>query len=112
MVSGYKYQDGSFNKQLAPSIDGHALRDFSYAVHRLIIAAARVRRAIYYADILSREYERLMHRRQTVPQSDPLLGEPDANHASIIQRMLLREIALFDHLFDIVRNVRAQITTA
>ena len=53
-----------------------------------------------------------MHRRQAAPQSDPLLGEPDANHASIIQRTLLREIALFDHLFDIVRNVRAQITTA
>jgi hypothetical protein len=37
----------------------------------------------------------LMHRRQAVPQSDLLLGEPDANHASIIQRTLLREIALF-----------------
>jgi len=49
----------------------------------------------------------LMHRRQAVPQSDPLLGEPDANHASIMQRTLLREIAVLDHLFDIVRNVRS-----
>src|SRR5215469_13003979 len=26
----------------------------------------------------------LMHRRQAVPQADPLLGEPDVNHASIM----------------------------
>src|SRR5215472_4758334 len=55
---------------------------------------------------------KLMHRRQAFPQSDPLLGEPDVNHASIMQRTLLREIAVLDHLFDIVRNVRAQITAA
>jgi len=27
---------------------------------------------------------KLMHRRQAVPQSDPLLGEPEVNHASIM----------------------------
>ena len=41
----------------------------------------------------------LMHRRQAVPESDPLLSEPDANHASIMRRTLLREIAVLDHLF-------------
>jgi hypothetical protein len=110
MVSGCKYQDGSFNKQSALSIDGRFA-----TFHMQSIARSSLQRECV-GHILHRHFVARVRtvdaRRQTVPQSDPLLGEPDANHASIIQRTLLREIALFDHLFDIVRNVRAQITTA
>src|SRR5215470_3455709 len=54
LVPGCKYQDGSFNKQSALCIDGHALRDFSYAVHRPIMAAARVHRPILRRHFVAR----------------------------------------------------------
>src|SRR6516162_9497897 len=51
----------------------------------------------------------LMHRCQAVPQLAPLFGEMNVDRAAVVQRALLHEIAVLDHLLDIVRDVRTEI---
>src|ERR1700722_14047295 len=50
-----------------------------------------------------------MHRRQPVAQSDAPLGQADMDRTPVVQRTLLRQIAVLDHFFDVVRDVRAEI---
>src|SRR6516164_2152827 len=51
----------------------------------------------------------LMHRCQAVPQFTSLFAETDVDGATVVQRAFLHEIAVFDHLLDIVRDVRAKV---
>src|SRR5580700_9790505 len=50
-----------------------------------------------------------MHRSQEVAQPDPLFGQADMDRTPVVQRALLRQIPVFDHLLDVVRDVRAEI---
>src|SRR5438309_5732499 len=50
-----------------------------------------------------------MHRGQAVAQSDPLFGQTDMDRTPVVQRALLRQISILDHLLDVVRDVRAEI---
>src|SRR6202040_851208 len=50
-----------------------------------------------------------MHRSQAVAQPDPLFGQADMDRTPVVQRALLRQIPVFDHLLDVVRDVRAEI---
>src|SRR5580693_1398709 len=46
-----------------------------------------------------------MHRRQAVAQPGALFGQPYMDRTPIVQRALLRQISVLDHLFDVVRDV-------
>src|SRR5437763_9319444 len=50
-----------------------------------------------------------MHCSQAVAQPDPLFGQADMDRTPVVQRALLRQIAVLDHLFDVVRDVRAEV---
>src|ERR1700752_2573979 len=51
----------------------------------------------------------LMHCRQAVPQLTSLFGKMNVGRAAVVQRALLHEVAVLDHLLDIVRDVRAEV---
>ena len=53
-----------------------------------------------------------MHAAQPIAQGAPLLGQPDMDRAAIVHRAFLHEIAIFDHLLDVVRDVRPEIAAA
>ena len=50
-----------------------------------------------------------MHAAQPVAQGAPLLGQPDMDRAAIVHRTFLCQIAVFDHLLDVIGDVGAQI---
>src|SRR6516164_1443353 len=51
----------------------------------------------------------LMHRTQLVAQLRPLFSQMNVDRTTVVGRALLREIPVLDHLFDVVRDVRAEI---
>src|SRR5271155_3080381 len=50
-----------------------------------------------------------MHRDQAVAQPDALLSQADMDRTPGMRRALLRQITVLDPLFDVVRDVRAEI---
>src|SRR5947209_2515122 len=50
-----------------------------------------------------------MHRGKAVAQPDSPFGQPDMDRTPVVQRALLRQISVLDHLLDVVRDVRAEI---
>ena len=55
----------------------------------------------------------LVHRGQAVAQFETLLGQPDMDRApGVMQRALLNQIAVFDHLLDVIGDVEAEIAAA
>src|SRR3954453_15252043 len=53
-----------------------------------------------------------VHAAQPVGQGAPLVGQPDMDRAAIVHRAFLHEIAVFDHLLDVVRDVRPEKAAA
>ena len=50
-----------------------------------------------------------MHRRQAVAQPDALFGQVDVDRTPVVERALLRQIPVLDHLLDVVGDVRTEI---
>src|SRR5215469_13841995 len=51
----------------------------------------------------------LVHRGEPVAQSYALFRQAHTDRPPVVQGTLLRQIAVFDHLFDVVRDIRAEI---
>src|SRR5271166_4584574 len=54
----------------------------------------------------------LKHHTHPVAQLRSLFGQTNADRTAVVQRALLHEIAVFDHLLDVVGDVRAEIAAA
>src|SRR5271169_2970365 len=54
----------------------------------------------------------LKHDAHLVAQPRSLAGQSNADRAAVVQRAFLYQIAVFDHLLDVVGDVRAEITAA
>src|SRR5438045_2177083 len=62
---------------------------------------------------LAQHFDRpTVHRAQLVAQRAAFLGQPDVDRAAVVHRALLAEIAVFDHLLDVIRDIRAKVAAA
>ena len=53
-----------------------------------------------------------VHGAEPVAQVTPLCGEPHMDRAAVMHRALLHDIAVLDHLLDVVGDVRPEIAAA
>ena len=53
-----------------------------------------------------------VHDAEPITQIATLVGEPHVYRAAVVHRALLHEIAVLDHLLDVIGDVRAEIAAA